>query len=593
MKDFIQFIYKILKNKKALLFASVVLTLFFGVWGYMIHPDVNGARVIIKSFGLFAFVLENNPNVQLVIAEFFATVTVFLGIAILFFKDFIDRWTVQLQQKTPYILLIGLGEQNSTFLDQLQDDDTSVLVIESDSNNGNIEHYKGRGFGVIVEKAEDALSTLNLEQLKNCIISTGNDRRNIAIGLLLVDKLDDKHQKLFVRIENRDLSVLFKQEVIKSQNNVDIITYSLYENMAKALFGKHTVLGLQPEIIESDKTFSTVVVGSSLLAVEIVYQLAVLSTLPNENKFTLHLVAPDAKQFYAKVQKLFTGITKIPHLSVKCTELAYDDIAFYENKIWNSRNLTNVIIATEDEEQNLDIAINLQDTTYLQKSTKGTLKTKVLFALYHNLGLGKAIDKNKDSFANFYAFGSMKEASSPENLIDERLDLIAKLINNDYIGSDELAIDSLDEKWMELSVHKKDSNKAQALHIDTKLVALGLKKQKSNRELQVLIKYNTDIVENIILQQERSMDFPEKFDTLLSRLARSEHDRWNAFHYLNGWEHDKNRDDKVKRHPCLLPFSQFDTDDLKGTYKYDVSGVLNIPIYLAHAGYELVETPNA
>jgi hypothetical protein len=593
MKKMIPILYKLLKDQRAFLFASVMLTLFFGLWGYMVHPDVNGARVIIKTFGLFAFSLENTPNILLIIAEFFATVTIFFGVAILFFKDFIDRWTIMLLQKAPYTLLIGLGEQNSIFLDQLQDSDTSVLVIESDSNNSHIEDFKSRGIGVIIAKAEDALSKLNLNQLQNCIVSTGNDRRNIAIGLLLMDKLNEKHQKLFVRIENRDLSVLFKQKVIESHNNVDIITYSLYENMAKALFGKHTVLGLQSDIVDSNKTFSTVVVGSSPLAVELIYQLAMLSTLPNENKFRLHLVAPDATRFYAKLQKLFTGITKIPHLSIKCTDLAYDDIAFYQDKVWNSRSLTNIIIATEDEEQNIDIAINLQDTTYLDKSTKGTLKTKVLFALYHDLGLGKAIDENKDVFANFYSFASMMEAASPESLIDEELDMTAKLINNNYTGGDEVNIDVLNEKWMTLSAHDKGSNKAQALHIDTKLVALGLKKQKSDKALSALIRSNTDMLQKIVPKEEISIDFPKKFDTLLSRVARSEHNRWNTFHYLNGWEYNKKRDDKAKRHPCLLPFSQFDTDDLKETYQYDVSALVNIPIYLAHAGYELVELEHA
>jgi len=33
----------------------------------------------------------------------------------------------------------------------------------------------------------------------------------------------------------------------------------------------------------------------------------------------------------------------------------------------------------------------------------------------------------------------------------------------------------------------------------------------------------------------------------------------------------------------------YNTDELRDTYQWDVDSVLNIPIYLAHAGYKLVE----
>jgi len=582
----------LVKYKKDILTLLATFTFVTGFVGYTFSPDSTGLEIVNNTVGLFIFAWADDDSIILDIAKFFALCTMFFGAITLYLSQSADRYEAERIQESPYTLLVGLGEQNSAFLEQLEDE-SSMLVIESDSNNANIERFKSRGFGVITAKAEDALSALNLAQLKNCIVSTGNDRRNIAIGLLLMEKLDDAHQKLFVRIENRDLSVLFKQEVIKSKNNVDIIAYSLYENMVKDLFAKHSVLGLQTNIIKTNRAFGTVVVGDSALVEEIVYHLAMLSVLPNENMFTLYLVAPDAKRFYAKLQKRFTGIARIPHLTIKYIDLAYDEIAFYQDEVWHSKNLTNVIIATEDEEQNLDIAVNLQDTTYLEPSVKGTLKTKVLFALYHNLGIGNAIDENKEAFANFHAFADMAEAASPENLIDEKLDLIAKLTNHNYTGSEEQSIAALNREWMALSVHKKESNKAQALHIDVKLAAMGLARVKSTKPLQERITANTQKVEAVIPKSERSRMFPARFDTLLSRLARSEHDRWNAFHYLNGWVHDTNRDDRAKRHPCLLSFSQFDADELKETYKYDVDSVLNIPLYLAHAGFELKETDHA
>ncbi len=586
----------IVKYKKSIFAILFVVAFFLGFIGYLVSDDSTGLEVLNNTIGLFIFAWAGDDSVILDFAKIFALAAMSFGAMTLYLSQSADQYEIERIQDSPYTLLIGLGEQNSAFLDQIDEGSQSTLVIESDMNNPRIELYKQKGFGVILSKAEDAIDTLNLAGLDTCIISTGNDRRNIAIGLLLMRKLNDRHQRVYVRIENRDLNVLFKQKIIESQNNVDIITYSLYENMTKALFAKHSVLGIQPDIAQSDKTFSTVVVGSSDLAEEIVYQLVMLSILPNQNSFTLHLVAPDATQFYARLQKLFTGITQIPHLHIKTHDLEYDDIAFYQHKVWNSRNLTNVIISTNDDEQNLDIAINLQDTTYLEKSTKGTLQTKVLFGLHHNLGLGKVIDENKEAFANFYSFASMTEASSPESLIDEKLDTIAKWSNFYYAKM--YGGEDIETEWTSASMHDKLSTKAQVLHMTTKLTTLGLSFEKSNQGYDALYSHNKVLFDKALdlssygdepIETFTVDRFPKSFDSAIDKLARSEHNRWNAFHYLYGWKHATKRAKELKQHHCLLPLEEFDRDELKDTYRHDLASIVNIPLYLAQAGYELVE----
>ena len=588
---------RVLVTYKKTIFALLFsLTAIIGLIGYTLSPDSTGLEILNNTAGLFIFAWANDESILLDIAKMMALLTMSFGAITLYLSNRADAYEVERIQENPYTLLIGLGEQNSTFINQLPKMRNDVMAIEPDSHNPHIEESKAKGVGVVVSKAEDAFEKIDFARLRECIISTGDDRRNITIGQQLMGKLDEKHQKLLVRVDNRGLSVLFKQNVIQSHNNVDIITYSLYENMTKALFAKHTVVGLRPEIAEGEESFGTVVVGSSPLAAEIIYALAMLSTLPNENPFTLHLLAPDANAFYDRVQKLFPHIEQIPHLNIVCTEVVYDSITFYQNKVWESKNLTNIIIATENEAQNLDIAINLQDITYLEESAAGSLKTKILFALYHETDIGKMIDQDKESFANFYHFADMKEACAPENLIDEQLDLLAKLIHADYTGSQSINPVILNQKWMSLSPHLKASNKAQALHIETKLVVLGLKKVASDNTLDERIAHNKAMLEKHIPPTEQNIQFPKTFDTLLSRLARAEHNRWNAFHYLHGWSHDATVDrserDKRKKHACLLPFSKFDTKALQDTYQYDVASILKIPDYLAHAGYELKEIDN-
>ncbi|NPA27476.1 MAG: hypothetical protein GXN91_00295, partial [Epsilonproteobacteria bacterium] len=367
----------------------------------------------------------------------------------------------------------------------------------------------------------------------------------------------------------------------------DIIIYSLEDILIKDMFKNHTILGNFEDLISTNKAYNIAIVGDSLLAIGLIYHIAILSNLPNENRLNLYLINKDATKFLDRVKKQFSNIERIGHLNLIAYELDSNSLSFYKDMIWKKENLTNIFIVDDDESKNLDIAINLQDTTYPLESAKDKLKTKIIFAIYNDLGISQKIDKNQGVFRSFYTFANLKKVINSKNIIDEELDLIAKLIHFSYLGEKEIDKEKLNQKWLELDFFKRDSNRAQALHIDIKLLALGLKKQKSSKPLKELLTINQKIFKETIKIEEKDKEFPKEFNTLLSKLARAEHNRWSAFHYLNGWDYCKSRDDKAKRHNCLLPFSRFTTKEQKETYRYDIDSIQNIPIYLAHAGYEI------
>jgi len=613
-----------LTHKKRVLFGTFVLAFVLAVIGYALSPKINGFEVFNKSISIFAFDWIEETNAFLIAAQFFAIVSVFLGVAVLFLKDLTNDWLIYSIQKDPFTLVVGLGEQNRAFLNSL-DRNSSVIIIEKDKNNPYIELFRQRDFGVIVAKAEEVIEKLSLSNLKNAVISTSNSSLNISIASMLADRMeDDKRRKLFVRIENRDLGVLFKRNVIKKKRGADIVVYSIYENMAKALFNKHSVLGNMIEIADRKEEFCIAVVGDSSLSSEIVYHLSVLSSLPNQNPLTLYLVGERAFRFYEKIKKLFWNIEKIDYLKIEPIEIDSDSFRFYEHEVWRKKNLTNIIIATDDGEKNLDIAINLQDTVFLRDITKGDFKTKVLFAVDFDRGLAKQIDRDKELFANFFTFGSIEEASSRENLVDEELDLIAKSIHYlykeikydpDFLVTDENMAE-VERRWYDIETFSdKLSNKMQALHIDTKLSVLRLRKVKSDKDKRELLRINKEIFfkrlgKRYISDEElreyskklarfytdkgldiesippdlKPLPLPKSYDSLFEKLIRSEHNRWMAYHYLNGWEYGEKKDKRSKIHCCLVPF-----DKLDYTVIFDIYSVVYIPNFLASAGYEIVD----
>jgi len=604
-KKFLNILYVFfVDHRKTIIKTFAAITAVFGFFGYLISEKSTSLEIINNTISLFVFNWADDDSWILDIAKLSAIFTVFSGVFSLYLTQTINRFNVKQVQKTPYTLLLGLGKQNSSFLasESVKKEYDKILIVESDSTNPAIERFQKHGCAVFVENAREAIKSLDLIEMENAIISTGSDRQNIAIAMEILDKCTEGNdKKIFTRIENHNMKNLFNQNILESNEKVEIHAYSLYENMVKELFSQHTVLGLQNKIIKTNESYNIVLVGTSELAIEIIYFVSILSNLPEENILNLYLVDAKAKKFYEKVKKLFAGIEHIPHLNIIPLELDADTLAFYKDKVWNKTNLTNIFIATEDENSNIDIAITLQNTTYLKKIVKDIFKTKVFFAVYDNLGLRDRIDEDKKLFSNFYTFGDIKSASDTKNLIDESLDIVAKLIHSDYLAEDpeikNIDIQVLNKKWLskkEMNAHKRDSNRAQALHIDTKLIALGLKKVPSDKSTEELMKLNTEKFSVFSDVEKKEKKFPDTFDTLLKKLARSEHDRWNTFHYLKGWEYEeewenKKDSDKAKKHACLRPFSEFDTEESEETYKYDLDAILNIPKYLALTKYKLVE----
>ena len=595
----------ILKNKNIIVWCCGIFAIILGLCGFATLKDATYSNIIIHTLGLFVFEwMDYKDNLMLDIATIFATFTTSFGIVIIVFSKYLNDWNVNSIQKKPYNLLIGLSEQNISLLEH-QSDDCYHIIIEKNKNHPHLEYFQERGSGIIVGFAHEAIETLNLSNMQRCVISTRYDRKNIALAKQIIDCIeDDKKKEIFVSISNRDLSVLFKQNILEDDyENINIETFSLYENMAKKVFFEHGILGNYESVIhskESKEEFSVVVVGDSDLAIELVYHIAFLSALPDENRVTLYLIDNHAVAFEEKIKKTFPEIKSIPHLSIESCDVNRESLEFYQKgNVWNSTNLTNIYIATDNEEDNLDMAINLQDTTYIRQIGNREFRTKVLFALYHNLGLGEMINENKKAFSNFFTFANIEETSTSEIMFESKLDYIAKQIHYDYNGETDITDEKIAEKWKGANTHQRYSNRTQALHVDIKLLAFGLKRQDSKMKTSELLSKNRELfyskIENYeevqkSFQSYTSDDFPEDFDaTLLNRVARSEHNRWNAFHYLNGWEYKAKRNNDAKQHNCLQALNDFTDKEGKETYKYDLMSVLSIPNYMAYTGYELIE----
>ena len=52
----------------------------------------------------------------------------------------------------------------------------------------------------------------------------------------------------------------------------------------------------------------------------------------------------------------------------------------------------------------------------------------------------------------------------------------------------------------------------------------------------------------------RDIELPKELDGLIEDMARNVHDVWAQGRIAEGWTYGEQRDDKLKTHPCLVPY---------------------------------------
>ncbi len=599
----------------------------------------------IGAVAVFAFVLrfvlsiKNSDWVESLgnALEFASILSASFIAILLYFKEAINKQLIKQISNTSHITVFGLGEFSTALLDnEVKEGETSYIIFEKNLQNDKIEHFRKAGMGVVEGDAfsNEHLDRLNFETMDYAIITLGNDRLNIELATTIIDYYKSKEIKttikLIVHIINQDLNALFHQNFISSESikgKIDIKTFSFYEEAAETFFEQNFIDGNDDEILNSSDNYSIIVAGNGELALNIIYQAAKIAHLPNENVLQVHLIDSNAEKFKEKIIKRYSGIEKVVKLHIHnmdAEKLSYFDKN--EKSIWFEKNLTHVIVCYDDEEKNIKIATDLFNKTYLTHAMDDTLKTQINFAIFNAYNMSGKIDADKQGFKQFFSFADIKGICTRDNLLDEKHSLVAQLVHNAYADKyapkslhnlkDKKVLDLIHEKWYNSSkLSDKLSSTAQSKHIPMKLKALGLKSVKSKKTQEELIDINRKIFDEQLSLDRESLGlsddflqdysdelpklwengttaidikyFPKEYTTMLEKLTRAEHNRWNAFHYLNGWVYNEIKSKPKKEHDCLLPLYEFDKAELQLTVIYDMYAILYIPNYLANAGYEI------
>ena len=644
MKQFLKSknkIYFIIEHKGILsaLFAS--LTVLLGFIGYYdASTPYAFIHALIKSFQLFGltFPEKTELNIGTILASIAAIITVGLTAVLFFFKEQINKKIFQNISNHEHIAVFGLGKIARTFLDDAALNQ-NIIIIEKDSLYA--ETYRRRGYAFKSGDAFDKeflVNSLNFETMQYALISFGDDKTNIEFAKRVIKVYSDlKIQtpiKLIIHINTKSLGTLFhKNFMLQNLENINIKTFSYYEECTRDLFSKYSIDGDSMEYIDSDKELMTVLIGDGELIKRMVYKIISLSHLPNQNRHSIYIINSESDKLLEEI-KTYVNYgydcdynpdctrEKFPTITLKNLSLEYKTKEFYENDIWKKTNLENIIVCFDDESKNIEVGNSLQERTYLSDSVDKKKVPKIIMGVFSELEMSEAINSDKSEYNNMYTFGNEKDIVNKEHLLNETIDNIAKLIHHGYgnvyepmkslMKNDKLSWEKIEEKWFKTSKFSdKLSNIAQARHIDIKLKSLGLQKVaiKSDGQEDIL-SHNRAILDAKLLQTQTTQEiieaskeiekfydgktytvkyWPKNFeDTPLDKMLRMEHNRWNAYHYLEGWKYAPTKVKEKKEHDCLLPIDEFDKDSIKITALYDMYAFLYLPNYLAETGYKII-----
>jgi len=194
----------------------------FGVGVYYFACKADGLVSIYQAFALFAINIvpievAGTCNTWVYIAGIWAALYTTLSVVSLVAKKFVDTQSVIEASKSSYILVCGLGNKASAYIEsELKvNSQTTIIAIEHNAQNPNIEKYRAKGIAVKVADAKDVevLRALQLGQIQHIVVLAGKDTDNLEIALALreVFREDDLAvKKLYMHIDDRGLDKFYK-----------------------------------------------------------------------------------------------------------------------------------------------------------------------------------------------------------------------------------------------------------------------------------------------------------------------------------------------------------------------------------------------
>lgn len=564
--------YFIERHTKVVLLTGFFLTLSIGIFIYYYVYGLTAWQAVYYSVVQFMFDtktplefglkidLMNHSYQWIYIPAIMAAIISTLTIMILFFKEYIYRQhSTYIANKGGHIVLCGIGENNRYFIDNLLNcEDTrkipNIIVLESNKENPLLKKYeKKENIAIIIgdAKSKENLDRVGFRNCKYVIISTGNDIVNLSILSQIRIKEEEKsnekkiYSKIYVHVSRRESEIYFDEEKLLEKDAASATHFYNYNELsARRLFTELSLVeGL--DTVNNDDVVHLMIIGFGDMGQEVALQAALQGHFYNKKRIRITVVDNNENTFES-FRAIHWNIDKVCYFQTKLCNI--NSQKFYEWYFRQNNKPTYVVFALGKDKLTFS-SLSILIHRLKQKNRLVNIPIPNIAVRFKQNVNGKIKKSYEDMLEplKFKIFGQSSLISTEKFVTEHEIDIYAKKINEDYRKANASNGNPTKPSWEELNNFTKDSNRATADHFN-------------NIKKDVLRRLNIPIVDKNKFHNPSDEIIKKYYD-----LIDMEHRRWNAFHFLNGWEHriftkeeGINKEPDLKLHGCLI-----DTNRLK------------------------------
>ena len=515
---------------------------------------------------------------ELQVARFFLPLVAAYTIGRVISLFFIDKINVfKVLFMGGHIILCGLGWNGQQMVKSLMDEGRKIVIVEKDENARRFQsemNVNGSRKETIKDKIwrreintpiiiiGDATKRITLfkagiERASALIAMCGNDNTNAEISLVADEitansaKRTGEKFRCFVNTIDTTLCANLNQGIAGDKCTVNTVFFNVDEIASRLILNKHP-----PEIYSMGDTVHMAVVGFGPGGENLVLQALKVGHYTGNRK--LHITV-----FDEKVKEEYFRARYPEARNISDIELDFIDVTFDSSGTFNTSKMDSIApvdvfyMCLDDDAKSISCGLTVN------KHEKGR-KAQIIINAARETGFVRLLDR-EEKFKRknrIELIEPLIDADIWEMLSSGKLDIMAQQIHEKHIQKrredDTKGTRKWDdndptlERWESCTDANRDSNRQAADHINVKLRAIGCE----------IVDRNDVGGREIVGEMEN-----------VEELAKTEHYRWNAERFLNGWTYGPTTIKDSKIHNCLIEWKKMEEKDRE----YDRNQVRAIP----------------
>ncbi len=453
------------------------------------------------------------------------------GVIVAFIGNKMDEIRSKISTKKSVYIFSEVNEKSILLMEALKQKDNIVIMCDIDERIEYYERIKNKK-GIILKKEA---SEINLKpyrrEIKIYEISNNQDK-NLSQTLELISKRKE---------ENKDITIyLFSNQeeariMIDSTEKGNIKTIMINEISQMV----YQVLDEMPLYKNAtNQMISVLIIGAGSVGIEFLKAITYCGQMV-DYQLEINIVDENMEQIKQSFEWKYPEL-KMPNYQIHFHEANINTIKGKQILDEYGKKVNYIVISLKEDNKNLNIALDLRQYYLIENkkpiitlNIKSPEKKKQIELLKNERGCNY----------EFYPFGSIEDLYGKKNILNEKIEQLAKKVH--------LAYNPLDKEYKEYYKieYYKNSSRATALHIKYKIYSILKKENASLQEIKEIL--SKDEVRDV--------------------LAKNEHDRWNAYMRADGYRASSIKEveeyEKIvhhyvyhlaKLHPALVSYDELD-----------------------------------